>query len=44
MMILEGAYTDVKREIERLRREKEREGLEVGSILFEKGGASRSCS
>ena len=35
MMILEGAYTDVKREIERLRREKEREGLKVGSILFE---------
>lgn len=35
MMILEGAYTDVKREIERLRREKEQEGLKVGSILFE---------
>ena len=35
MMILEGAYTDVKREIERIRREKEREGLKVGSILFE---------
>ena len=34
-MILEGAYTDVKREIERLRKEKEREGMKVGSILFE---------
>ena len=35
MMILEGAYTDVKREMERLRKEKEREGLQVGSILFD---------
>ena len=47
MMILEGAYTDVKREIERLRREKEREGLKVGSILFEESAfreAARSGS
>ncbi len=35
MVILEGEYENVKREIERLRREKEQEGLKVGSILFE---------
>lgn len=35
MVILAGAHEDVEREMERLRRQKEQEGLKVGSILFE---------
>lgn len=35
MVILAGAHEDVAREMEKLRRQREQQGLQVGTILFE---------